>query len=186
MTTPITGETWGNEIDSVRDYILRESELPFAELRPKLEAARRELLGALEGVSDEQAAFRPGSGNDEDDWGIAEALRHVASIEAIMTDRIRALGSGLPLNLKQTYPGYHEDIETRNLPELVETLGKSRLGLLAAVAEIEGRERLDTFDAHRRFGELNCRGWLVMHTLHEQDHARQIAKIKRLEGYPAS
>ena len=186
MTTiPITGETWGDEIDSVRAFILSEAEKPLPELRRQLETTRRELLDALDGVSEAQAEFRPATGEGEDAWGIAEALRHIASVEAIMADRVRALGSGQPLDLKSTYPGYMEDIETRRLPELIDAIGQSRTALLSAVAEIEGHERLDTFDAHRRFGDLNCRGWLVMHGLHEQDHTRQIGKIKAMEGYPS-
>lgn len=186
MTTPITGETWGDEIDSVRELLLREAEQPFAALRPKLDAARRELLAAVEDVSEEQAQFRPETGEGEDAWGIAEVLRHFASIETIMADRIRTLGSGSPTDaITPTYPGYMEALETRRLPELLRALDASYAALLAAIEEIEGHERLDTLAAHRRFGELNCRSWLAMHTLHLQDHARQAGKIKALEGFPA-
>jgi len=186
VTTPITGETWGDEVDSVRAFILSEAEQPFAVLRPKLEAARRELLAALDGVSDEQARFTPATGEGEDAWGIAEALRHVASVETIMAGRIRLLGLGQPVAVTPTYPGYMEDVETRRLPDLIDALASSYSQLLTAVGEIEGHERLDTFEPHRRFGELNCHGWLVMHALHLQDHARQIGKIRAMEGYPAA
>jgi hypothetical protein len=181
---PITGETWGDEIEPVKAYLAEESKQPLSALKAKLEESRRTLLGAVEGLSEAQAQFRAGSGNDEEDWGVAEALRHIASVEAIMADRVRALGNGQPLELKATYPGYMEDVATRSLPELVEVLARSREALFAAVDEIDGHERLDTFDTHRRFGELNCRGWLAMHALHEQDHARQAGKIKALPGYP--
>jgi hypothetical protein len=185
MTTPITGETWGDEIDRVRELLLREAEQPFAVLRLKLDAARRELLAAVEGVSDAQAQFRPATGEGEDAWGIAEVLRHLVSIETIMADRIRALGSGSPTGaLTPTYPGYMEAVETRRLPELLQELDASYAALLAAIEEVEGHERLDTVAAHRRFGELNCRSWIAMHTLHLLDHARQAGKIKALPGYP--
>jgi hypothetical protein len=112
-------------------------------------------------------------------------LRHLATIEMMMADRVRQLGSGQPVNLPATYPGFMEHVETRRLPELTETLRRSQAALLSAIGEIEGHERLDTLDTHRRFGELNCRGWVAMHTLHLQDHARQIGKIKSMEGYPS-
>ena len=67
---------------------------------------------------------------------------------------------------------------------LVQAISDSHAALLAAVREIEGRERLDTVAGHRRFGELNCRAWLAMHGLHMQDHAHQISKIKAMDGYP--
>jgi hypothetical protein len=183
MTTPITGETWGDEVDKVREVLLQEAEQPFAALRPKLDAARRELLAAIEGVSEEQAQLRPAAGEGEDAWGIAEVLRHFASIETIMAGRIQALGSGEATDsITPTYPGYMEAIETRRLPELRAALDASYAALLAAIDAIEGHERLDTVAAHRRFGELNCRSWIAMHTLHLQDHTRQIGKIKTTFG----
>jgi hypothetical protein len=185
-TTPITGETWGDEVESVRAHLLKEGEQTFAELSPQVEQARSELLQALEGVSEEQAEFRPATGEGEDAWGIAEALRHIASVEAIMANRIRFLGLGLPVDVKPIYPGFMEDVETRRLPELMDALQESWSLLWAAVSEIDGSERLDTFEPHRRFGDLNCRSWLVMHGLHLQDHARQIGKIKAMDGYPAT
>jgi hypothetical protein len=183
--TPITGETWGDQIDPVRTYLLQEAERPLAELRPKLAEAHQALVGALEGVSEGQAEFTPAVGEGEDAWGIAEVLRHISSVEVIMADRVRQLGQGELLNLQSTYPGFMESVETRRLPELIDTVGRSYDRLLTAVNEIEGHERLDTLDTHRRFGELNCRGWVAMHTLHLQDHARQIGKIKAMEGFPA-
>ena len=185
MAAPLTGDTWGDVVEPVREFLLQQAKLPFSELRPKLAATRQGLLAAIDGVSEDQAAFRPATGEGEDAWGIAEALRHIASVEAIMAERVKQLGSGLPLELTTTYPGYMEGVQTRRLPELVGAIAESRAALLAAVAAIEGHERLDTVATHRRFGELNCRGWLVMHGLHEQDHTRQIEKIKLSDGYPA-
>jgi len=182
---PITGDTWGETIDPVRTHLLKESERPFAELGPKLAEAHQALLVALAGVSDGQAEFTPAVGEGEDAWGIAEVLRHIASVEVIMADRVRQLGTGVPLNLQATYPGFMESVETRRLPELIDIVGRSHERLGAAIGDIDGHERLDTLDTHRRFGELNCRGWVAMHTLHLQDHARQIGKIKAMEGYPA-
>jgi len=169
----------------VRAHLLKESERPLAELRPKLAEAHQALLGALEGVSEGQAEFTPAVGEGEDAWGIAEVLRHLASVEVIMADRVRQLGTGEPLNLKATYPGFMESVETRRLPELVDIVGQSYQRLGAAIDDVDGHERLDTLDSHRRFGQLNCRGWVAMHTLHLQDHARQIGKIKAMDGYPA-
>ena len=116
MTRPITGETWGDEVAGVRAYLLAEAELPFAELRLKLASARGDLLAELDGVSDAQAELRPYEGEGEDAWGIAEALRHVASIETIMAQRVRLLGLGLPVDVQATYPGYMESVDTRRLP----------------------------------------------------------------------
>jgi hypothetical protein len=184
LTTPITGENWGDEVERARAYILGEAEKPFGVLLPATADARRALLAALDSVSEEQAGFTPATGEGEDAWGIAEVLRHIASIETIMADRILQLGGGEQVAVTPTYPGYMETVSTRSLPELTEALVASYGRLEAAVAEVDGHERLDTLEPHRRFGELNCRGWLVMHRLHLEDHTRQIGKIKALPGYP--
>jgi hypothetical protein len=187
MTDLITGDTWGDEVESVRAHILKQAAQPFGVLLPELAASRAELLSAIDGVTDEQAEFRPGTGEGEEAWGIAEVLRHFASIETIMAERIRLLGAGDSVeSLTPTYPGYMESVETRRLPELIGAVDASHAALLAAIAEIEGHERLDAVAAHRRFGELNCRGWIVMHGLHLRDHARQIERIKALDGFPTA
>ena len=115
-----------------------------------LEAARQEFRASVGGVSDAPAQFTRAVGEGEDAWGIAEVLRHIATIEPIMAERVRLLGTGESVeHLARTHPGYLSSVDTR------------------------------------RIGELNCRSWVALHTLHLQDHARQIASIKRLDGYPA-
>ena len=187
MTTLITGDTWGDNPESVRAYLLRQSEQPLGRLRDQLDAARQDFRAALEGVSEAQAQFTPPTGAGEDAWGIAEVLRHIASIEPIMAERVRRLGSGQDAEtITRTHPGYLSAVDSRRLADLRPLLEQSYAELLAAIAAIDGRERLDTLATHRRFGELNCRGWVALHTLHLQDHARQIARIQHQPGYPAT
>jgi hypothetical protein len=184
MTNLITGETWGDNVDAARALLLAEAEKPFDQLRPAVAEARAALLAQLAGVSVAQAAFRPPEGDGEDAWSISEAVRHVINVETRMAARIRKLGRGEEPHLPSTGPGYMADVDTAPLPALVKKLQASRAALLAAVDEIDGRERLDTLDRHRVFGELNCRGWFRLQGLHEQDHARQIGKLKAMAAFP--
>jgi len=187
LTLPITGETWGDNVEIVRAHLLREAEQPLRVLQPRLAQARRELLAVVDGVSDHQGQFAPPSGEGEDAWGIAEVLRHIASVEPIMAQRVRLLGSGLSIeSLPRTTPGYLEDVATRRVSELRTILDQTGIELEKAIQTIDGTERLDTPAAHRRFGELNCRGWVALHTVHLQDHAHQIARLKQLPDYPLS
>jgi hypothetical protein len=186
-TTLVTGETWGENVDGVRAHLLAEAEQPFSVLRPNLEMARQEFEAAIEQVSNQQAQFRPESGQGEDAWGIAEVLRHIATIEPIMAQRVRLLGSGQYTDsLPRTQSGSTANVQTRDIAELRQAVDRSFADLLAAIDNIAGHERLDTLVAHRRFGELNCRGWVALHTAHLRDHARQIANIKGLAAYPAA
>ena len=185
----VTGETWGENVEEVRAYLVQEAEQPFAVLRPKLESARDEFRTSFDGLSDAQAQFTPPTGEGEDGWGVAEVLRHIASVEPLMAERVRLLGTGQSVEgLRRTHPGYLQDVDSRRIGELRSALDKGYSDLLAAIDAIDGQERLDTdtLAAHRRFGELNCRGWVAMHTLHLRDHARQIERLKQQPGYPAS
>jgi DinB superfamily len=186
-TSPlITGETWGDNVDSVRAYLLEQAEQPLPALRATLETARQELRAALDGVSESQAQFTPGTGEGEDAWGIAEVLRHIASIEPIMADRVRLLGQGESVeSLTQTHAGYLKAVDTRELASLKALLDQSYIQLVSAIDTLAGHERLDTQTPHRRFGPLNCRGWVALHTIHLQDHTRQITRLKQAGGYPA-
>jgi len=75
-------------------------------------------------------------------------------------------------------------VTTQDPTELSALFAETGAIMLAAVAEIEGHERLDTFDSHRLFGPLNCRGWFRLHGVHLEDHVHQIAKIMALPDFP--
>lgn len=184
--TPITGETWGDEVESVRTYLLAESEQSFAELRPRVVAEREVLRTLCADTTAEQVAFRPDTGEGEDAWGIAEVLRHVASVEVIFAERIRQLGLGQPVDVTKTYPGFMESHETRDREELLAAFEASGRVMLEAIDAVAGSEILDSFDTHRLFGELNCRGWFRLHGLHMSDHARQVTRLKAQPGYPGA
>ena len=184
MTTLITGETWGEAVEPALEYLLREAEQPFAVLRPKLESARASFRAALDGVSDAQAQFTPASGEGEAAWGIGAIARHIASVEPRFGERVWLLGTGQSAD-SPPRPTSSAAPDLQPIVNLRQDLEQSFAEFLDRVATIDGRERLDTVSAHRRFGPLNCRGWVVLHTLHLQDHARQIDKIKRLDGYPS-
>ena len=51
-TTPITGETWGDEIEKPRAHILQEAQKPFSSLKADFENAYAGLLAQLQDVSD--------------------------------------------------------------------------------------------------------------------------------------
>ena len=182
-STPITGEVWGEEEARARAYLLSEAQRPFAGIRPALEEARLALEAELQGVSETQARFRPPTGEGEDAWCIAEVVRHVIHVETAMALRVRALALGEEPPRSSGGPGGKEDA---SLAELRALLQGTRDNLFAAVREVEGKERLDTTTRHAFFGELNCRGWFRLQGLHEEDHTRQIRRLKALPEFPRS
>jgi hypothetical protein len=177
-----------SELERVRSYLVSQAEKKtFAELRPAVEQARETLLAALDGVSEEQARFKPATAlpadpGDEGAWGIAEVLRHCIQNEEGVALRIRALALGDPA--RGGAAGRVVGRTNATLPELVRDLKAANFALDHAVGSVEGKEQLDPTATHPFFGELNCRAWFLFQRVHDLDHARQIEAIKADPRYP--
>jgi hypothetical protein len=179
----MTDMTAQSDLERVRSYLVSQAEKKtFAELRPAVEEARAGLYAAVEGVSEEQAAFRPASGEGEDAWGIAEVLRHVIQSQEGVALRVRALALGDPA--RGSTPGRLVGRADATLPELIRDLQAANFALDHAVGSVEGRERLDTTAPHPFFGDLNCRAWFLFQRVHDIDHTRQIEKLKADPAFP--
>jgi hypothetical protein len=146
-----------------------------------IEEQRRRLLALLDGVSEEQAAFRPAP----DQWSIAEVVRHVIAAEQGVGRIVESLARGVvPEGRRQT--GRQAPDEGQPLSALVESLGGARAGLLGRVRAWLASPDLAARFEHPFFGPLNCKEWLAFQRLHDADHIGQIQQIKGAEGYPGA
>lgn len=161
---------------------MSESGKTFAELTPLVESARAQLSRrALEGVSEDQARFRPPGGQGEGAWCVVQVLHHVTGAERRTGLRIRALVLGEELPPMSGQPPVDDGT---SVAQLASNLGERRRALMDAVGAVQGKEQLDRTTRHAAFGDLNCRAWFRLQALHEEDHARQIEKIKAHADYP--
>jgi len=174
-----------SELERIRSYLLSQAEKKtFEQLRPVVEEAHDGLLAEAEGVSEEQAHFKPaplGTG-EEDAWTLAEVLRHCIQSEEGVALRVRALGLGDAARGGST--GRLVGRANATLPELIRDLKAANFALEHAAGSVEGMEKLEPTAPHPFFGELNCRAWFLFQRIHDIDHARQIQKIKADPGYP--
>ena len=177
----ITGEKFGEERDAPRAYLLAEAEKPFSELQSDLAAAHENLRHVLQRVSDPQSRFQPGTGEGEDAWGIAQVLRHLGASESRFAKRVLNLGRGDEMGAPAPQPG---DDDPRSLAELKQGIEDSYQALLGAANAVAGSENLAPTWNHPFFGELNCRAVFALQSLHTNDHARQIARLKALPDFP--
>jgi hypothetical protein len=76
------------------------------------------------------------------------------------------------------------DDDPRSLDELKQGLVEGYEALMAAAATVDGGENLESTWAHPFFGEINCRSVFALQTLHINDHARQVARLKAMPGFP--
>ena len=184
MTTrPITGDTWGDEIEGPRTYILGQAAKTLPELRADFDRAHAAFAGQLRAVSESQAGFKPGRSGGEEDYSIIEVTRHVIQVYPIMGGRITSLARAQE-GPSPAGPGSLGGHQGASLAELAGHLQSAHDALIEQIRGVEGTEDLAPTLAHRLFGELNCRGWLAMTVLHLEDHARQVAKVKLHPGYP--
>jgi len=178
--------------DETRDWVIsfvRENARKSpSEIETVAHEGHQELLAALEGVSEAQAAYKPGA----DDWSILELVAHEVSVKRTIGALAAALRNGaLP-------PGFGPQFEEAKAQDgfiaaRFETLAGAREAAQAAhdaivafVRGLDGPVDAGLTFRHYYFGAFNAREWPVFLRIHDGDHTSHIAKIKAVAGYPAT
>jgi hypothetical protein len=165
--------------ERVLSYIAHQSVKEPAEIAAIVQQGHDQVLAALEGLTEEQAAFKPGP----DDWSVLQVLQHAAEGEQRVARRCAALAAGQAT----------EPISRTGLigPEPFTSLAQARAAIAAAhaelldfVASLSPETNTDTKLEHPFFGSINCREWAVFQRVHDGDHANQIGQIKAAPGFP--
>jgi len=157
------------------------------ELLEKLNAGRGDLLGAVEGMTNEQAALRPADGG----WTPLEILEHVATVETLLLRRLQTQSSDIAEELgREREPELYARISTRShkiqAPELVHPKGRFTTVGDAVGAFLDARERTlqwlarCDFDLRRRavehpaLGPASAYEFVLIMAAHPARHAAQI------------
>jgi len=157
------------------------------ELLAKLNAGRGDLLAAVEGLTNEQAAVRPADGG----WTALECLEHVATVETLLLRRLQTQTSELAEELgREREPELYARISTRShklqAPELVHPKGRFTTVGDAVGAFLDARERTlqwlarCDFDLRRRavehpaLGPASAYEFVLIMAAHPARHAAQI------------
>jgi hypothetical protein len=180
----LTPETRDWVISFVRENA-RRSPLEIEEI---VHLGQRELMTAIDGVSEAQAAHKPGV----DDWSILELLAHEISVRRTIITLANAMRhGGLP-------PGFGPHFEEAKAQDgfigtHLDTLAEARDAADAAhdaivtfVRGIDGSMNTELTFRHYYFGAFNAVEWVVFLRVHDGDHTAHIAKIKTSPGYPAA
>lgn len=160
-----------------------------------LNDGRQEVLGALEGLTDAQAAAKPGPGR----WSVLECMEHISLVE----DRFLGwITHGKPQEPSRDDQKEKNLLfmmmnrsEKREAPEAAQPTGKYAT-VAEAIAEFQaardrsvhiaktrGGELYSVQVKHPRFGEMN--GVELMHILagHARRHTAQILETREALGY---
>lgn len=162
------------------------------QLLASLNAGRGELLAAVEGMTDEQAAVKPEGGG----WSALDCLEHVAIVETLSLRRLSSQSVELAQEAsREREPVLYARIATRTgkveAPELVQPKGRYTTISDAVGAFLDARERtvkwLDNcdFDLRRRavehpaLGTVSAFEFVLVIAGHTARHARQIQEGRR-------
>jgi hypothetical protein len=162
----------------------------------RLESSRDRLLAVLEGVTDEQAAFKP----SPERWSILQLVEHLATSDPGLLALIRkALESpAQPELMEQARRHDHRFLgELKPLPRGVNKAPEAlkpqgRYSALAdAIAAFERQREAtiayarateddlrDHFSPHSVLGPMDCFQWLIACAVHVESHTLQIEELK--------
>ena len=170
--------------DEVRErllsYVNRQVSKGPDSIKSAVEKGQKQLLGVMDGLSEEQAAFKP----DADTWSVVEVLRHVVDAKRHNAAWCTALASGETI-AGQAQPG-RTDVELSSLAAARSALEASHGELVAVVASFSPATNLEARYEHPWFGLLNCQEWAVFQRIHDGDHAEQIEQVKAAAGFPTA
>ena len=170
-----------------------------AELIELLNKSEKEFLQAVEGLTDEQWAFKPGP----DRWSVAECAEHIVLAEALLFEtatksltaasdekweatlsKTDVLRRALPnRSTKVDAPAAIKPRQAMTRPQLMARFREQRARALAYVQETEAPLKAHTA-ANPFFGPLNAHQWLLYIPLHHARHNLQIAEVKTSPEYP--
>jgi hypothetical protein len=169
----------------------------------RLHISRDKFTSVIDGVSPEQAKFKP----SPEQWSILELAEHIAISDESLRDLIRrALNKPAQPELMEQVQAndyrYHREFRPhpKGVNKAPDTLcPHDRFKTLAEAAVEFNRQRRDTIacaeetkDAlrahmspHPVFGAMDAYQWLVACALHVESHSHHIEEVKKDAGYPS-
>ena len=168
------------ERERVRGYLLSQGKrYDYFEIWSRCVRARLEVLDSLQGVSDDQARFRPADG----EWSISEVALHVLNGSRRVARLVELLAEGQPASSDRIDPPHEETNLTVEV--LHSQLLRDTVMWSALTERLPDSPSFDATTLHPFFGELHSRAWYLFQRIHDLDHYRQIEAIKETQGYPS-
>ena len=176
-----------DDVTRLVGYLKYQAEKEPEAIRALVQGGHDSLLGILDGISPEQAAFKP----DADTWSVLEVLEHVVTGKHEVVRLCTGLAGG------KAYDGVGPEGEKATIQDGVTRVSFDSLDDARSSAESEHAELLAFIEGlspetdvearykHFIFGALTCREWAVFQRVHDLDHGNQIEKVKAAPGYPA-
>lgn len=153
-----------------REKTMRPAELD--ELLQKLESHRRELVGQVQEMTEEEAGRRPSEG----EWSAKEQLVHLATFERLWLDWAMKVRDepGSEVGPPKPNPEAYPEAQTRSVAHLLQELASARSDTIAAIEGLTDDE-LKRRGKHLLFGEMSVLQMLRSLYRHDRMHMDQMA-----------
>lgn len=151
--------------------------MPSAKLREQLLAARTALLESTHGLSDAAARSRPGS----DEWSVIEVLAHIPDVDAHWLAQAAMVGEDedhVFVNFDDDlWKAEHPEPPSADLATIVEEVQLSFAKVLAKLSTLTAAD-LQRSAVHPNGSPYRVRDVFARYSVHDENHARQITKIR--------
>lgn len=173
-----------DERERVRGYLVGQAQrYDVVDLWPRILGQRLALIGELDGLSEEQARWRPPTGEGEDAWSVLEVTQHIASWTGNVLQVVDAMSAGREVPPMPPV-GHLAADPAKTLAEVRRDLVQSSMRLAEFMARPGVDANPDVQVDHALFGPLNLRGWLLFQRIHDVDHLGQVQRLKQMDGFP--
>jgi len=173
-----------NGREQVKEQLLADAAASdWWELWPRVAGARAALLRQFEGLSPEQATWRPPTGEGEAAWSAVEVARHVLAYSLNVLAIVEATARGETVTKDPL--GTVDSGDALSLDELRPVLAGLSAGIAAVLFRLPPEPNLTVTVPHAFFGPLNSRAWFLFLSIHDGDHARQLEALRQHPGFPA-
>ncbi len=168
----------------VRSYLLAQAaKYDLLDLWPRVVAQRTAFLQALDGVSDEQARWRPPTGKGESVWSMLEVAQHLLTWSENVVEIVEATARG---GTAATLPvGYLAADPATTLTQVRRALAETSVRLASLPQRLPAVPDKTATAEHPDFGALDHRAWFLFLRLHDADHLRQVEALKQADAFPA-
>lgn len=163
-------------------YMRYQAEKGFESLLALMDRTGNEWASALEGMSEDQASFRP-----EGEWCAKEILGHVVYSNRGVNQQIAEMGGVESPREAPKLRGMgesSEELEGLPVADLRKLVAETFAETKALTRSLEKSGKLDATFTHPLFGTLNLKEWVAFQRVHAVDHIQQIEKIKADPAYP--
>ena len=191
LTIDALGELRNRLNSGETDIETAAQDYSIAELAGGLQDTRGQLQAIADRWTQDQLLTRPPLAEREDvaeasdRWSATEAISHlIATQNWYMLHMGRLLGRREQFDVMPHGLGdqARQDILKSELTTALRSATDRFLAYIAGIpADVDWtQKRSSTF-----FGDLSLRGWVLLATLHDEDHLRQIQRLAALPAFPA-